>query len=175
MFNSRRALLCSVFAFWAMLCLWHIGAADDAAEGLVVNRPVTEDCLECLCEAQSGCNATQICVNGACGIFRITWGFWMEGGAITLPNDTSLSKEAFTNCVNDPHCAADTIQNYMYKNGQDCNGDKVINCLDFGAIHKMGNLRCQDELPYTYGRIFSRCLKRKERDAKRAANQTDIN
>ncbi|XP_064535936.1 lysozyme 3-like [Drosophila montana] len=174
MFNSRRFLLCSVFAFWALLCLWHIGAADDAAAGLVVNRPVTEDCLECLCEAQSGCNATQICVNGACGIFRITWGFWMEGGAITLPNDTSLSKEAFTNCVNDPHCAADTIQNYMYKNGQDCNGDKVINCLDFGAIHKMGNLRCQDELPYTYARIFSRCLKRKEREAKRAANQTDI-
>ncbi|XP_032596806.1 lysozyme 3 isoform X2 [Drosophila grimshawi] len=163
MFTTRCYLPCFVFILWISLGLLHIGAADD---DLIVDKPVTENCLECLCEAKSNCNATKICVNGACGIFRITWGYWTEGGSLTLPNDTSLSEEAFTNCVNDPICAAETIQKYMYKYGQDCNGDGRIDCLDFGALHKMGNLRCQDELPYTFGRIFHKCLKRKERDAK---------
>ncbi|KAM8712274.1 hypothetical protein ACLKA7_012746 [Drosophila subpalustris] len=134
----------------------------------VVNKPVTEDCLECLCETSSGCNATKICVNGACGIFRITRGFWVEGGQLTLPNDTTLSENAFTNCVNDPFCAADTIQNYMFKHGQDCNGDELVNCEDYGAMHKLGNLNCRGELPYSFAKIFNRCLKRKLQQEARA-------
>ncbi|KAH8355232.1 hypothetical protein KR093_009170, partial [Drosophila rubida] len=153
----------------------------------VANKPVTEDCLECLCETQSGCNASAICVNGACGIFRITLGFWTESGQLTLPNDTSMSVDgkcfdrvidtlllplfvhppsaAFTNCVNDPYCAANTIQNYMYKYGQDCNGDELINCEDYGALHKLGNLNCRAELPYSFAKVFKRCLKRKQQVA----------
>jgi len=60
---------------------------------LVENKPVTEDCLDCLCETMSGCNASTICVNGACGIFRITWGYWVEAGKLTLPTDTALSDD----------------------------------------------------------------------------------
>ncbi|KAH8402043.1 hypothetical protein KR009_009374, partial [Drosophila setifemur] len=129
----------------------------------VQNKPVTEDCLDCLCETMSGCNASAICVNGACGIFRITWGYWVEAGQLTLPNDTALSEDAFTNCVNQPHCAANSIQNYMYKYGQDCNNDQHIDCLDFGALHKLGYLKCQDELPYFFQKVFQRCLKDKVR------------
>jgi len=120
-------------------------------------------------------------VNGACGIFRITRGFWLEGGQLTLPNDTTLSDNgnimkpdvssksvtlfptvAFVNCVNDPYCAADTIQSYMGKYGQDCNGDEHINCEDYGALHKLGNLNCRGELPYSFAKVFNRCLKRKQ-------------
>ncbi|KAH8421008.1 hypothetical protein KR222_002769, partial [Zaprionus bogoriensis] len=135
----------------------------------VEQKPVTEDCLECLCETMSGCDAQAICVNGACGIFRITMGFWVEAGQLTLPNDTSLSQQAFTDCVNDPHCAANTIQNYMYKNGQDCNRDGKIDCYDFGALHKLGNLRCEADLPYYFADPFNKCLKRKQRQAKSRA------
>jgi len=131
----------------------------------------------------SGCNASAICVNGACGIFRITWGYWVEAGKLTLPTDTALSDDgmfklsywyidpkflnllhsAFTNCVNQPHCAANTVQSYMSKHGQDCNGDDHIDCLDFGALHKLGNLKCQADLPYIFAKVFNRCLKDKER------------
>ncbi|XP_022230242.2 lysozyme [Drosophila obscura] len=139
----------------------------------VENKPVTEDCLECLCETLSGCNATEICVNGACGIFRITEGYWIEAGELTLPNETPLSDNAFINCVNQPHCAANTIQNYMYRHGQDCNGDDHIDCLDFGALHKLGNLGCRGELPYIYAKVFNRCLKVKQRHAQsQSQNQT---
>ncbi|EDV37429.1 uncharacterized protein Dana_GF11420 [Drosophila ananassae] len=131
----------------------------------VANKPVTEDCLDCLCETMSGCNSSAICVNGACGIFRITWGYWVQAGQLTLSKDTALSDDAFTNCVNDPYCAANTVQNYMYKHGQDCNNDEVIDCLDFGALHKLGNLKCRDELPYIFQKVFQRCLKAKQRQA----------
>lgn len=152
----------------------------------VPHKPVTEDCLECLCETTSGCDAKAICVNGACGIFRITLGFWKEGGQLTLSNETTLTQTgklimmstclfvylnsskyftAFTDCVNDPHCAADTIQNYMYKYGQDCNRDGKIDCLDFGALHKMGNLACQKDMPYFFAKQFNECLKKKEKAA----------
>ncbi|XP_017960258.1 lysozyme [Drosophila navojoa] len=152
MLNNRIFLLLSVFSMFSMC---HIGAQIE-----VENKPVTEACLECLCEAMSGCNATKICVNGACGIFRITWTFWQDGGSLIGPGDG----DAFTNCVNDPHCAADTIQNYMYKNGEDCNGDGKINCKDYGSIHKLGNLKCRDELPATFGTLFFKCLARKEQE-----------
>lgn len=51
----------------------------------------------------------------------------------------------------------------MFKHGQDCNGDERIDCLDFGALHKLGNLQCQGELPYIFAKVFNRCLKAKER------------
>lgn len=156
----------------------------------MTNKPVTEDCLDCLCETMSGCNSSAICVNGACGIFRITWGYWVEAGELTLPKDTALSDDgrfwfsgystfyfvqspptAFTNCVNDPYCAANTVQKYMYKHGQDCNNDDVIDCLDFGALHKLGNLKCRDELPYIFQKVFQRCLKAKQRQAEESVTK----
>ncbi|XP_060654699.1 lysozyme 2 [Drosophila nasuta] len=166
----RPILLFSFLGLWSFLCIWRGAAAQD-----VVNKPVTEDCLECLCETQTGCNASKICVNGACGIFRITLGFWIESGQLTLPNDTSLSVDAFINCVNDPYCAANTIQNYMHKYGQDCNGDDLINCKDFGALHKLGNLNCRADLPYSFAKVFNKCLKRKEQqEAKNKNGSSDL-
>ncbi|XP_001360782.4 lysozyme 3 [Drosophila pseudoobscura] len=151
-------------SLWLLLWL----RLDSVPGHAVENKPVTEDCLECLCETMSGCNATAICVNGACGIFRITEGYWVEGGKLTLPDETPLSNRAFINCVNQPLCAANTIQSYMYKHGQDCNGDDHIDCLDFGALHKLGNLKCRGELPYIYAKVFNSCLKNKERQAQNA-------
>ncbi|XP_030387482.1 lysozyme 2 [Scaptodrosophila lebanonensis] len=155
---SRIGFVLSVLVLWSV-----INCFSESVD--VPLKPVTEDCLECLCEALSGCNASAVCVNGACGIFRITWGFWVEAGQLTLPNDTALSDNAFTNCVNEPHCAAGTIQKYMYKHGQDCNNDQKINCLDYGALHKMGHLKCRNELSYSFVNTFSKCLKIKGRQA----------
>ncbi|XP_017124248.1 lysozyme 3, partial [Drosophila elegans] len=148
-----------------LTCLWLL--VHSGSNQVVENKPVTEDCLDCLCETMSGCNASAICVNGACGIFRITWGYWVEAGKLTLPTDSALSDDAFTNCVNEPHCAANTVQNYMFKHGQDCNGDDHIDCLDFGALHKLGNLQCRGELPNLFGKVFNQCLKAKKRLAEK--------
>jgi len=65
---------------------------------------------------------------------------------------------AYANCVNDPYCAANTIQNYMTKFGQDCNDDGTIDCYDFAAIHKLGGYGCKGELSYQYQTQLTNCL-----------------
>ncbi|KAH8253315.1 hypothetical protein KR032_004779 [Drosophila birchii] len=127
-------------------------------------KPITETCLVCMCQALSGCNDTAVCVNGACGIFRITWDQWVDSGRFTIPGDSPLTDSSFTNCANDPICAANTLQSYMVKYGQDCNDDETEDCYDYGAIHYMGPFNCKADMPYSYESVFKKCL----RDALRA-------
>ncbi|KAH8402040.1 hypothetical protein KR009_009375 [Drosophila setifemur] len=127
--------------------------------GAEMPKPITETCLYCMCEALNGCNATAVCVNGACGIFRITWDQWVDSGRLTIPGDSPLSDDSFTNCVNDPHCGADTLQGYMAKFGQDCNDDGKEDCYDYGAIHYMGPYNCKEDRPFYYESVFSRCVR----------------
>lgn len=54
-------------------------------------KPITEACLTCMCEALSGCNDTAICVNGACGIFRLTRDQWGDSGRLVVGNDSPVS------------------------------------------------------------------------------------
>ncbi|ALC42100.1 CG6426 [Drosophila busckii] len=148
---AANKLSCTL-AIGALLCL-----------GLVVliqaqDKPVTDVCLGCICEAISGCNQTNYCGAGVCGLFRITWAYWADGGKLTLGNDSPQSEQAFSNCVNDPYCAANTIQNYMVKFGQDCNGDGRVDCFDYAAIHKLGGYGCTGELSYQYQTVLDKCL-----------------
>ncbi|XP_036333612.1 invertebrate-type lysozyme 3-like [Rhagoletis pomonella] len=122
------------------------------------DKPVTDVCLGCICEAISGCNRTATCTGGVCGLFRITWPYWADGGKQTLNGESPESESAYANCVNDPYCAADTIQNYMTKYAQDCNGDSQVDCYDYAAIHKLGGYGCKGELGYNYLNTLSNCL-----------------
>ncbi|KAH8308727.1 hypothetical protein KR059_001084 [Drosophila kikkawai] len=134
-------------------------------------QPITETCLVCMCQALSGCNDTAVCVNGACGIFRITWDQWVDSGRFTIEGDSPLTDSSFTNCANDPICAANTLQSYMVKYGQDCNDDETEDCYDYGAIHYMGPFNCKADMPYSYESVFRRCL----RDALRAEKRQKAN
>ncbi|EDV98485.1 GH22646 [Drosophila grimshawi] len=116
-----------------------------------------------MCEALSGCNATSICVNGACGIFRLTWDQWVDSGRPTVAGDSPLSDTSFTNCASDPYCAADTLQNYMFKYGQDCNEDEQEDCYDYAAIHYMGPFNCKADMPYNFENIFRICIETAQR------------
>uniref|UniRef100_A0A1A9VX59 lysozyme n=1 Tax=Glossina austeni TaxID=7395 RepID=A0A1A9VX59_GLOAU len=126
---------------------------------LEAKNPVTDVCLGCLCEATSGCNQTAICNYGACGLFRVTYAYWVDGGKLTLNNESPDSSEAFPNCVNDPYCAANTIQNYMIRYKQDCNDDGEINCYDYAAIHRLGGHGCKGALPPSYYETLNSCLR----------------
>uniref|UniRef100_A0A0K8VCT2 lysozyme n=1 Tax=Bactrocera latifrons TaxID=174628 RepID=A0A0K8VCT2_BACLA len=125
---------------------------------LFKEKPVTDICLGCICEAISGCNRTTTCTGGVCGLFRITWPYWSDGGKLTLNGESPDSETAYPNCVNDPYCAANTIQNYMTKYAQDCNGDNQVDCFDYAAIHKLGGYGCKGELGYNYQNTLSNCL-----------------
>lgn len=46
----------------------------------------------------------------------------------------------------------------MRRFAQDCNGDGVVNCYDYAAIHKFGGYGCSSPLPDWYRSRFDQCL-----------------
>ncbi|KAL9918391.1 lysozyme 2-like isoform 1-T1 [Glossina fuscipes fuscipes] len=85
--------------FVVIICLTASMLCSNAQ--LEAKNPVTDVCLGCLCEATSGCKQTAICNYGACGLFRVTSAYWVDGGKLTLSNESPGLPEAFPNCVND--------------------------------------------------------------------------
>ncbi|CAH2043334.1 unnamed protein product, partial [Iphiclides podalirius] len=141
--------------FSAICMLIGLTAAD---VGIATDTPVTEVCLGCLCQAVSGCQVGQQCDGDACGLFRITWAYWADAGKPTLAGSSPEAPDAYPSCTNDPYCAARTVQQYMRRFGQDCNGDGRIDCLDFAAIHKLGGYGCKADLPFKFYNTLTQCL-----------------
>ncbi|CAG9800371.1 unnamed protein product [Chironomus riparius] len=121
--------------------------------------PVTDVCLGCICEAASECDRSLKCSGDVCGLFRITWAYWSDSGKPTQQGETADSPNAYSNCVNEPFCAARAIQGYMRRFGQDCNGDGRIDCYDYARVHKFGGYGCRGELEYKYQTRFENCIK----------------
>ncbi|XP_035903243.1 lysozyme-like [Anopheles stephensi] len=123
--------------------------------------PVTDVCLSCICEASSGCDASLRCNGDVCGMFRITWAYWADAGKPVQQGDSPDSQNAYANCANEPYCAARTVQGYMRKFGQDCNGDGTIDCFDHAIIHKLGGYNCKNQVPIVYQSKIDECIQRK--------------
>ncbi|GLV43192.1 uncharacterized protein CBL_14129 [Carabus blaptoides fortunei] len=120
---------------------------------------ISTQCLGCLCEAATNCNRTLTCRGNICGLFSITWNYWADAGKPTQPGETVDSPSAFTNCVNEPFCAARAVQGYMAKFGKDCNKDGKIDCIDYATIHKIGGYGCEGaNLPEEFKQKLELCL-----------------
>ncbi|XP_021918570.1 lysozyme-like [Zootermopsis nevadensis] len=119
--------------------------------------PVSELCLGCICEATSNCNRSLGCNGDVCGLFRITWPYWSDAGKPVIPQDHPDNEGAYVRCVTEPYCAATTVQGYMAKFGKDCNGDGIVNCFDYAAIHRLGGYGCSGALDYNYQNKFMNC------------------
>ncbi|XP_063625912.1 lysozyme-like [Cydia splendana] len=149
----------AVMKFSAILFLVAACAADvSELVGDKSAQPVTEVCLGCICQAISGCKQAQTCEGDTCGLFRITWAYWSDGGKPTINNLAPDHPDAYRTCVVDPYCAAQTVQGYMRRFGQDCNGDGQVNCYDHMAIHKKGGYGCSGDLPFEYVNVFNQCI-----------------
>ena len=122
-----------------------------------VSLPLTPKCLGCICEAISGCNTTRMCSGDVCGPFRITWAYWADGNKPTVAQIPNTDPDAYSSCANDAYCAAASVQNYMHKFYQDCNGDGIVDCDDFAAIHKLGGYGCRAPLPDFYVQRYKQC------------------
>ncbi|XP_012261020.2 lysozyme-like [Athalia rosae] len=141
-----------VFLTAAASCMLFAFAYDQQAQ-IQLDRT----CLGCICEASSGCNQSLACDGDVCGPFRITWGYWSDGGKPTLNDEPNSDPGAYARCVNEPFCAARAVQGYMNKFGQDCNGDKVVDCKDFARIHRLGGYGCGGPLEPKYESAFLTC------------------
>ncbi|EEB19554.1 conserved hypothetical protein [Pediculus humanus corporis] len=104
--------------------------------------PADDICIGCLCEAASSCNTTLGCNGSVCGLFRITYPFWVDAGKPVIALDNPDSPDAWVRCVTEPFCAAQAVQQYFTKFQQDCNRDGKIDCVDFASIHHLGGYGC---------------------------------
>ncbi|XP_019877370.1 lysozyme [Aethina tumida] len=130
--------------------LVHRGSADDVE--------VSQQCLSCICEAISSCNVTAGCTGNVCGAFRLSWGYWADAGKPTLSDDNPEAAEAYKNCALDANCASATVQGYMNKFQQDCNGDGKVDCDDYALIHIVGGYGCVGaSLPDAHGKRYKQC------------------
>ncbi|XP_063904539.1 lysozyme-like [Zophobas morio] len=122
---------------------------------------VTSECLVCICEATTGCNFNYNCSSNAaiCGPFRITRPYWKGAGSPTIKDESPNSVSAFSHCTSDLYCSIKTVQMFMKINERDCNGDGIIDCDDFAAIHQLGKYDCTRTLPYYYTTSYSQCRK----------------
>ncbi|XP_003487472.1 lysozyme 2-like [Bombus impatiens] len=145
--NTLIITLLSIVAFTSLIY---------GQENSTGKEPVSRVCLGCICEAASGCNITIGCDGSVCGPFRITWAYWADAGKPII-ND-SMTQDAYPRCVNDVHCAARTVENYMWKYGQDCNGDGIINCDDYVRIHQLGAYGCTSSLNSKFENIYKHCM-----------------
>ncbi|XP_063608224.1 uncharacterized protein LOC134782612 isoform X2 [Penaeus indicus] len=114
---------------------------------LVYGEGVDPNCLGCLCEASSQCNATTACHTpypGAyfCGPFLISWAYWADADKPIIAGDNPEHKGAFERCVQDLYCGAETVRRYMAKFLKDCDGDGANKCIDVVRTHKFGRGDC---------------------------------
>ncbi|XP_073961754.1 lysozyme-like isoform X1 [Choristoneura fumiferana] len=128
----------------------------------LVGQPLSDVCLGCICQAISGCRQETVCEGDHCGLFHITSAYWSDAGTPTINGLAPDHPDAFQSCVLDPYCAAQTVQGYMRKFGQDCNGDGVTNCFDYMMINHHGGGACHAPLQLErLGRrrlaLFSQC------------------
>ncbi|CAG2108311.1 unnamed protein product, partial [Medioppia subpectinata] len=100
------------------------------------NASVGDNCFDCICQASSDCDLNKQCEGSYCGPYLISWAYWSDGGQ---PGGD------YATCANDKACAERTVQGYMNKWQRDCNGDGVVDCADFAAIHKLGPHSCNSE------------------------------
>lgn len=90
------------------------------------STPITEDCIECICEMMTGCDKFFEIVNQF-GPYRITKDYWIDGGKETLKDDQFKDNETlFKNCARDIECSSKTVKNYMNRYMQTIQGKKVI-------------------------------------------------
>ncbi|EAA05103.3 AGAP011119-PA [Anopheles gambiae str. PEST] len=151
-----------------LVCLIAIGVSSVLADVSHIappqqqlEDPVTDVCLSCICEASSGCDASLRCSGDVCGMFAITWAYWADAGKPVQQGDSPDSQNAYANCANEPYCAARTVQGYMRKFGQDCNGDGRIDCFDHAIVHKLGGYNCKNAVPIVYQSKIDECIQRK--------------
>lgn len=126
--------------------------SDRAVAPVPSNGPavVPPQCLRCLCAASTGCDLKRPCIGDHCGPYLISWNYWSDAGR---------PGKDFVSCALNRACAEEAIQGYMRKWTRDCNGDGIVDCDDFAAIHKLGPHMCRSEAitSTAYWREYEKC------------------
>jgi len=118
--------------------------------------PMDSKCLQCLCEGMTTCDLSRGCIDNMCGAYRLSEPYWIDGKRLTLPGDSPSNPNAFPNCAKEFSCAKKTVTNYMTRYAKDCDGNGVIDCLDYAMIHVLGPFGCTSDTLFSssFGQEF---------------------
>ncbi|XP_059482021.1 invertebrate-type lysozyme 3-like [Neocloeon triangulifer] len=104
---------------------------------------VQQACLRCIKKLM---DYGKSCSGNQCGPFGIQMPYYNDASAVN-----NLDNSDYKRCVLDYYCAASTVQNYMWRYNQDCNGNGVYGeCRDFAYIHLLGPNGCSNTPPQRY-------------------------
>ena len=75
-----------------LICIFSYLGTDVCLED---DGSVTNNCIGCICEASSRCDATIKCVSNGflCGPFFISKPFWIDAGRCVLPGDNPENED----------------------------------------------------------------------------------
>ncbi|XP_025204821.1 lysozyme 1-like [Melanaphis sacchari] len=119
--------------------------------------PIDNECLKCICEGVGFCNPKMACQGKVCGMFGLTREYWIDAGRPITSGTKTGDKDAYEKCAQNPYCAKQSVINYMKKFYEDCNGDGIVDCYDYGAIHMLGGYRCKGRLTEDFKERFLAC------------------
>ncbi|XP_026845617.1 uncharacterized protein LOC6595953 isoform X2 [Drosophila persimilis] len=140
-------------------------AAGVAAQSITTFRPsVLEpsgDCLPCIAVAATD-NHPAMCGGRPCGIYRISWLYWMDAQGTSDP-DSALTQD-YEECVPVASCAEGLVRSYVKRFGYDCDGDGLIGCRDHVMLHLNGPTGCRMGKPLAAlaERRMNKCFTQKD-------------
>lgn len=155
-------------------------------KGLNDSSRIASECLDCICDASSNCDATVQCISkqrekNRCGLYMISWNQYKESDIslttlfVSPPSPVSSAsasspsasssqsddadEKLYYECATDKNCAEKLIHLYIEKYQKDCNMDGKIDCYDIAAIHRVGPDQCNSGkfLSSQYWRDFNHC------------------
>lgn len=122
-------------------------------------RDVDDLCLQCICQASTGCQNKQCANLGGttfCGPYQISQAYWQDAGQPVANQGTGQSaSQAFEECATDMTCSENTVRRYLVKYARNCNKDSLLDCEDIARLHKAGPFACDqpalESTPYWTG------------------------
>ncbi|XP_034658163.1 uncharacterized protein LOC117894946 isoform X2 [Drosophila subobscura] len=140
-------------------------AAGVAAQSITTLRPLTvetsEDCLLCIAVVATD-NQPVTCGGKPCGIYRISWLYWMDAQGTSDP--VNPLTQGYEGCVPVARCAEGLVRSYVRRFGYDCDGDGLIGCRDHVMLHLNGPTGCRmgKPLPALAELRMNKCFAKKD-------------
>ena len=124
--------------------------------GIISSQEIGDDCLQCICKANSNCEARVGCTldkrTQVCGPYHLSEKYWKECGKPGAD---------WQSCTKKKSCSETCIINYLKKHGKKCVGDRKPTCADFVKVHYEGPFSCKNltNLMNSYTSKVNSCIK----------------
>jgi len=113
---------------------------------------ISNNCLKCICQIESGCNPRQGCGMDvgslSCGPYQIKKGYW---------EDCNSLGNGYQQCTTDMTCSENCVMRYMNRYATSKRLGRTPTCQDYARIHNGGPKGYTKSATVGYWNKVSRC------------------